>query len=496
MGRKVNGGGSLNLINSITIPAKVTETIKTFINDFEASDKRQDMRYGEDYYRSENTEIMSRQMLIYAETDDGVPYEMEDPYKANNKLPAGYFKILVDQKVNYLLGKDITFESEQAEELRDLLGRRFQTTLTQVAREASKKTVGWLHPYIDAEGNFKYSHIPSEQVIAVYSPHDHEKLELAIRYYTVKVISEDNEALTVNRVEVWDTEQVTYYQENTRTGLYDLLDEESMYNIFCRPYPNPKYHFQKDIRYGDAVAKTEGIAWGMVPFVPLYNNDEETCDLKPIKDYIDAYDIVNSDFVNNLEDFQDVYWILKGYDGTNLSEFLNQVKRYKTLKVSDDGDARSEQLEVPYLARKEAKQSLEQDIFTFGMGVNPNQVGDGSITNVVIKSRYANLDLKASQFEREVKDFIFTLMEFINRYQELYNNPPIELEDIVCNRSMIMNEIELLEANAKQKGSISESTRLSNHPWVSAVEEEQEAMRQEMEMIDLDEVGEVDEPTE
>lgn len=486
----------MNFINSITIPEQVTEVIKSYIQDFENSDRREEMDYGEDYYRSHNTEIMSRKMLIYAEDDNGVPYEIEDPYKANNKLPAGYFKLLVDQKVDYLLGKEVAFESEQADDLTELLGRRFQIILMRAGKEASKKVVSWIHPYIDADGKFQLMVIPSEQVIPIYDMYDREKLNIIIRYYAVKVLNEDNESVNVNRVEVWDDEQVTYYQENTETGLYDLLGESDMSNIFGRTYPNPKYHFSKDMRHGDKVTQTEGLAWGAVPFISLYNNDEEESDLNPVKAHIDAYDIVTSDFVNNLEDFQDVYWILKGYQGQNLQEFLTQVKRYKTLKVGEDGDARAETIQIPHEARKEARAALEKDIFNYGMGVNPNLTGDGNVTNVVLKSRFANLDLKASQFELELKDCIYTLIDFVNRYQELNSGTIIELDDVTFNRSMIMNEVELLEANANQRGNVSEDTRLSEHPWVSDIEAEKEAMDKEGE-VNLDDFeGDDDEPEE
>lgn len=469
----------MNSINSITVPKDVTDIIKTYIADFEGSELRQKMAYGEDYYRSRNTTIMARKMLIYAEDADGNPYELEDPYKANNKLPSGYFKILVDQKVSYLLANPLTVESPQADELTEILGRRWPTLLMQTARDASKKAVGWMHPYLDAEGLFKVAVTPPEQVIPVYKAYDHETLELVIRYYTVKALNQHNESVMVTRVEVWDDQEVTYYQENTETGLYDLLDEDAMLQAFGRSYPNPKYHFQKDLKHGDRITKTEGLAWGMVPFIPLYNNDEEEYDLQPVRPYIDAYDIVSSDFMNNLQDFQDIYWILKGYDGSNLAEFLYQVKRYKTLKVSDEGDAKAEQIEIPYLARKEALAGLESDIFTFGMGVNPNISGDGNVTNVVIRSRYAALDLKAGQFELEVTDFIYKLIEFVNRYQEIKGGPAVEIAEVVFNRSLVMNEVELLEANTKQKGTISEDTRLSNHPWVSDVEAEKELIEQD-----------------
>ena len=489
----------MNRINTIQIPKEVTKVIRAYIDDFEGSQLRYKMKLGDDYYHSENTEIMSRKMLIYAETDEGVPYETEDPYKSNNKLPAGYFKLLTDQKVNYSLGKDITVEANDPDALNDTLGKGFQRVLKKVATEASKKVVGWLHPYINDKGQFKMMNVPSEQVIPVYQPHDKRALELTIRYYQVSILNEDSGVVRVTRVEVWDEEEVTYYQENDKTSLFYLLDQQEMFDIFRRDFNNPKYHFQKDIKYGQKTTRTEGLAWGMVPFIPLYNNDAEEYDLKPIKAFIDAYDIVNSDFINNLEDFQDIYWILKGYDGTNVSEFLHQVKRYKTLKVSDTGDAKAETIQIPYQARKEAKEGLEQDIFTFGMGVNTNQIGEGNITNVVIKSRFTNLDLKASQFEGELKEFLYTLIDFVNKYREINRESPIEVDDIVFNRSVIMNEVELLKANQEQLGVVSEDTRLANHPWVSDTDEEVKKMKEESEGdIDLDEpiAGDGDEPDE
>ena len=489
----------MNRINMIQVPKEVTKVIRAYINNFEGSQLRQKMKLGDDYYHSENTEIMSRKMLIYAETNEGLPYETEDPYKSNNKLPAGYFKLLTDQKVNYSLGKNVTVEANDPDSLNDTLGKGFQRVLKKVATEASKKVVGWLHPYIDDKGQFKMMNVPSEQVIPVYQPYDKRALELTIRYYQVSVLNEDGEAVRVTRVEVWDEEEVTYYQENDKTSLFNLLDQQEMFDIFRRDFNNPKYHFQKDIKYGQKTTRTEGLAWGMVPFIPLYNNDAEEYDLKPIKAFIDAYDIVNSDFINNLEDFQDIYWILKGYDGTNVSEFLSQVKRYKTLKVSDTGDAKAETIQIPYQARKEAKEGLEQDIFTFGMGVNTNQIGEGNITNVVIKSRFTNLDLKASQFEGELKEFLYGLIDFVNKYREINKEPPIEVDDIVFNRSVIVNEVELLEANRNQIGNVSRDTRFTNHLWVSNPKEEARKVDQENEgMIDLNApiVGDDDDPDE
>ena len=482
-----------NRVTRFNAPAEVTKVIQTYIDDFEMSIKRQEMKLGVDYYRSKNTEIMNRRKMIYVEDDNGNPSEMDDPYKANNKLASGYFKLLVDQKISYLLGNAITIEGDDQDELSDTLPTMWQKKVNEVAKEASKKSRGFAQVYIGEDGKLGIKQIPSEQIIPVYQPHNREELELVIRYYEVTVLDEDGQSAQVNRVEVWDDETVAYYQEQTSDGLYKLLDQEEMMSIFGQPYQNPKYHFQKNLRFGEKIAESEGHSWGRVPFVPLYNNDEEDYDLAPIKSYIDAYDIISSDFINNLDDLQDIFWVLKGYNGQNVSEFIREVKRYKAMKVSDDGDARAETIDIPHEAREKALKIIEDNIFVFGQGVNPNKIGDGNITNVVIKSRYAMLDLKCDMFEDEVEEFLRSIIRFANRYREINNQQPIEISKINFNRAMMVNEIELLEANTKQRGHISQETADSNHPWIDNHSVEEERRERDVgDYVDLDRVNEIE----
>ena len=475
--------------------------INAYIDRFQASEQRRKMVEGEKYYWSENTTINERRMIIYAEEKDSegnsIPFEIDDPYKSNNQLASGYMKLLVDQKVNYLLGKEFNLESSDNDLLWEIVGNKFQQMVKDVAKEASKKGLGWCHVYIGKDGRFKTEMIPSEQIIPVWN--ENSELDAVIRYYKIeKFVDGDFEVF--DRVEFWDKEKVTYFEALEGTSDYRLLSEDDMTKMLGKAYSNPKGHFQRELLYGDVVGSSESLGWGEVPFIPLHNNYEKNTDLKPVRKYIDAYDVVVSDFMNNLEDFQDVYWILKNYDGENLSEFLYQVKRYKTLKTADDGDARAEKIDVPYEARKEARNALEEDIFKFGMGFNPSMVGDGNVTNVVLRSRFAVLDLKADDFEPLVYGFIESIVGFVNVYCELFRMPTVELMGITFNRSLVVNEVELLEANSKQKGSISETTRLTNHPWVDDAEEEMQLMEDElvamMGRIDLGDDEEEDDTSE
>ena len=47
------------------------------------------------------------------------------------------------------------------------------------------------------------------------------------------------------------------------------------------------------------------------------------------------------------------------------------------------------------------------------MGFNSSQVGDGNVTNVVIRSRYTLLDLKAKKMEKRLKKLLRGIIEVV-----------------------------------------------------------------------------------
>lgn len=455
------------------IPKNINAFLEATISTFEGSTERAMMDTGKDYYKSENTKIMARKKLMYVrDSDSGADYLIEDPYKANNKLASGFYKILVDQKVQYSLGKAVTVQAKNTEtDILDFLGKDFPRILQKTGKAASKKYIGWVQVYIQ-DGEFKLMAIPPEQIIDVYKTENADELDYILRYYPVQALNDQDEMETINRVEIWDEHQVVYYQQKPETKEYVLY-------IFPDGSQNPRPHMKSTVTHGEKVTSEQGLSWGRVPFIPFYNNDEDLYDLQAIKHYVDAYDIVGSDFANNLEDIQDVYWILKGYDGENIDTFLAEVRKYKTLKVSEDGDAKAHSIEIPTEARKVALERLMDDIFRFARGVDTSKPGEGNLTNVVIKARFANLDLKASEFEAQCREFIDGIMWFLNRYFEITNQEQIQDYKITFNRSQIFNETELLKSNTEQQGSISEDTRLSNHPWVEDVEDEKKKMEAE-----------------
>jgi SPP1 family phage portal protein len=450
----------------------VDNNFKEIIDNFKTTKTYEQIKTGQKYYLSENENIMKRRHLLYVQHDENGAEELiDDPYKANNKLASGYTKILVDQKVQYSLGKPLSIMADKHDVLEELNKEKFTRAIKKIAKEAAKTSIGWGHVYIDKNKDFRVMHIPSSQCIPVYNGSDAEELTAVYRFYEVDAMTKSGAIVKVTRVEYWTQETVTIYQQNPDTLNYELYEEE-------------RKHIQQKYAVGKKIETLEGKSWGIVPFIPFYNNDENVFDLQTVKNYIDVYDVVTSDFANNLEDFQDVYWILKGYNGESLSTFLADVKKYKTLKTAEDGDAKTEQIQIPHEARTKMLDRLNDDIFKFGRGVDTDKAASGNLTNVVIKARFANLDLKASEFETQCKEFISKVIDLYNVYQIIIlNGFPIGSYTVTFNRSLIFNEKELLDANALQQGKVSELTRLQNHSWVTDAEKEIKQMEEEMQLI-------------
>ena len=104
-----------------------------------------------------------------------------------------------------------------------------------------------------------------------------------------------------------------------------------------------------------------------------------------------------------------------------------------------------------------AKEYLSQVRYRFGMGFNAAQVGDGNVTNVVIKSRYALLDLKCNKLEIRLKQFMRKLLKIVLAEINESGGTDYQMQDVYFDfqREVMANaldnaQIELTEAQKQQ----------------------------------------------
>lgn len=217
---------------------------------------------------------------------------------------------------------------------------------------------------------------------------------------------------------------------------------------------------------GEEVVNQQNYA--QLPVIPLWANSEHQSELTPaIKAKIDAYDHILSDFADNLDRANDVYWVLNNFGGTteDIARMLEEINRIKAVANLSDGSgaaatAEPHTIEVPYAARETALRLLEKALYRDFMALDFDALTGGSLTNVAIRAATAALHLKADRYEWHVFSFV----------QQLLNLLGVQTEAIRFQRQCIANESETVADIYAMRQDIDRRTALKLNPYIQPEE--------------------------
>ncbi|MBQ2954273.1 MAG: phage portal protein [Clostridia bacterium] len=227
----------------------------------------------------------------------------------------------------------------------------------------------------------------------------------------------------------------------------------------CQPY---RRTLRQDV-LGETIADEPG--YSRLPLIPLRANPEGRSEFTPaIRAKIDAYDSILSDFADNLDRANDVYWVLNNFGGTmdEVAEMLEQINRLKAVANIADGTgqastAEPHTIEVPYQARRTALEMLEHALYQDYMALDMSALTGSSLTNVAIRVSTSCMNLKANRYEWQVRQFVTALLELIG----------CPCKDVIFRRQAIANESETIADIAAMRGDIDHETALRLNPYIS-----------------------------
>lgn len=378
-------------------------------------------------------------------------YKQEkDPLRnADNRIVHNFHELLVDEKISYMFSYPVQFEVDNnieiTNKISDILGDDYERKIKNIGIEASNAGRAWIHYWIDeTDGlkNFKYAKVDSEQIIAEYSNGLERELESIIRYYNCYELEEGLEDETLfSYVEYWTKDKFIRMKFKETISSNYISCEEVTHMLEA------------------------------VPFIEFANNEKKQSDLVKYKKLIDLYDRVASGFANDLEDIQQVIYILENYSGENLGQFLGDLKRYKAIKTETGdggGGIKTLQIEIPVEARKVLLELLKKQIYESGQGLQQDSQSYGNASGVALDFFYRELEIKSglleTEFKSSLKAFIRVILKFLNIDAKKIN--------LTFTRNKIRNDLETAQIAQQSVGVISKKTILKNHPWVEDLEEE------------------------
>lgn len=413
----------------------------------------------EKYYRNENVCIMTQKPQ---KDEEGNPMR-----SADNRIPRNFHGLLVDQKTAYAFTAPPLFDTGDKavnEKITEALGDEYQLNCMELCVNAANMSVAWVHYWENEAGGFEWAVVDSRQIQPIFDKSLKKKLTGVMRCYP-EMDADTGDAYNV--YEYWNDTKCQAFRRRVAAADSTELPLLEYYNMFTDPMT------------GEAVSEYEH-GRGEVPFIPFFNNNIDTDDLKNIKPLIDVYDKVFSGFINDLDDVQELIFILTGYGNESLNGFLQNIKKYKTIKLDDDvanADVKTLSIEIPIEARNSILDATRKAIFEQGKGLDPRPETFGNQSGEALKFMYALLEMKVGLMEPQFRVGFAKLIRAICRFYNMKCDKILQ----TWTRTGIKNDTEQANICKNSVGIVSNKTILKNHPLVDDVEAELEQLKEESE---------------
>ena len=382
---------------------------------------------------------------------------MADPTKPNNKIVNPYANLITSSLVGYFVGEPITYNAEETDMLKEL-----QMILeyndeadenTELAKNASIYGIAYELLYMEQEDEgmgrpmLRFCALDPKECIPIYDETIEHNLTAFIRYYTVNDILQDNKETTI--AELYTDKEVFTYK-STQAGSFQLVET------------TPHY-------------------FGMVPIAIYKNNEEQLGDFETVISLIDAYDVMESDTVNDFDYFVDAYLALYGF--TADPEDIAKMKENRVLLMDEGTSAEWLIKNANDTTTENMKVRLDKDIHKFAHCPDMSDENfAGNSSGVAIQFKTLGTENLVSIKERKFKKGLQQRFELIGQIQGLMGASfDWRAIDIVFRRNIPTNLSELAQMVSSLDGIVSNKTLLAQVPFVEDVKAEQEQLASEQE---------------
>ena len=389
-----------------TLP-KDTKITNQILNDvIEYNEKYKDRYKHLEYYYLGKHDIFDRQ---------------KDEILINNKVMVNHAKYITDTNVGYLLGNPVDYQVGKNEEtgeplydIEPILDAYKKQTINDLDTELAKdiSIFGKQYEYVYAIENAepRSCEVDNKNTIIVYDD-------------TV----EHNKLFGINYRPIYKGDSLKYYEI-----IYADKKVKRTYKSFSKTLSQ--------------VGKDEPHAFGDVPFIEYKNNPEFLGDFEPVISLIDAYNLLQSDRVNDKEQLVDAILCMYGMDFD--TEQADQLKESRMLaNLPTDG-------KVEYLIKQLQegdvdilRKNLENDIHKISMVPNmsdENFVGNSS--GVAIRYKLLAFEQNIKNKERYMEKGLMERFKLYNNFlttQAKMQDVPIEEVDAVFTRNLPSNDFEI-----------------------------------------------------
>lgn len=426
--------------------------IVSAINDYRSSDEYRTALIANDYECQRNTTIAQYEKYLYTQTGQKVV----DFTAANNRLASNFFHRLNTDRCTYSLGNGVSFtrtetviedgQEEQIDLTKQALGKDFDNDLYKAAYFALIHGVS----YVRWEDGKAYV-FTADQFCPLYDEYTGD-LKAGIRFWSldwakrpVTVVLYTEEGFTV------------YRTKDNKKGL-DLMEYQ----------PQRAYNVKVRETEADGAEIVGESNYPFLPIIPLYGSKHRQSTLVGLRPKIDAYDLIQSGFANDLEQCAEIYWIVSnamGMDDNDLAHFRDRLKlNHIAVADTDNSDVKPYTQEIPTQAKEVFLNNIRSSMY--------EDFGDLDVTNTSAATRTATeINAAYQPMDEEADDFEYQIILFMRKLLSL-----IGIDDVPqFKRNRISNQLEQTQMITLAAAYLDRETILNLLPFIT-VDQVQEIM--------------------
>lgn len=364
------------------------------------------------------------------------------------------FNRLNTQRCTYSLGNGITFsgEKEESNEIKSKLGTDIDDIIFTGAYNALIHKVSYFFFNVNKVVNF------TMREFLPLRDEETNEIRAGIRFWQIDT---DKPCFAV----LYEEDGYTKYKGTS--GFSDLVEVE----------PKKAYiiHTSSTEAFGERVVGTEN--YSKLPIVAMYGSRLEQSTLVGMKRKLDALDLIQSGFADNVANVQQVYWIIDNAGGMkdkDKQKFVDDLMRNKVATANtlvDGVKITPYQTEIPTAAHENCIKEIKASIYEDFGALDVHTIAAGA-TNDHIDAAYQPMDENADDFEYQIIGAVRRLLAFAGVEEE--KATPI------FKRNRVSNQKETTEMVLAASAYLDDEAILSKLPFIS-VDEKDEIIKRKSE---------------
>ncbi len=446
------------------------------MNEHKSSARVKTAQRAADYFAGLNTTIMNYNKFVYNLYGKAVP----DIWSPNHKISCHYYRYFIIQEVLYLLGNGVSFSGKEDRSIpggRNGKGKKTRyvdTTKARIGKDFDRKVVQIAIAALNGGEAYGFWNNDHVEAFPLY--------DSVSKAYFAPLKDEENGFIRAG-IRSWQLDdnkpqRFTLYEED---GYTDYIKEPGK----DMEVKTEKRKYRQIVETSDATGEviSDGMNYPGFPIVPLYNVGQRS-ELDGNQESIDALDLMMSTLVNNIDNAEVIYWIIKnagGMDDVDDQRFIERLKTLHVVHTEGEEEVDAHKVDVPFEASETAINRLRNQLFDNFMALDVKNIASGAATATEIKAAYEPLNSKTDLFELQVTDFVngilalagiedtpsYTRSMIVNKQEEIQNVLTAAehlSEDYVTRKLLeILGDIDKVDEVMEQK-LVEETSRYSNEP--------------------------------